>query len=72
MAIRDILLGADPETGEGGVGVFRGTKLNDEPKYESDLIKCFDENVIGDLRLSPLPPLLMRESGDSLFTSSWF
>lgn len=45
MAIRDILLGADPETGEGGVGVFRGTKLSDEPDYESDMTKCFDENV---------------------------
>ena len=44
MSIRSILLGAD-ENGEGGVGIFRGTKVKDSPNYDSDLIDCFDETV---------------------------
>lgn len=44
MAIRDILIGAD-ENGEGGVGIFKGTSLKDNPEYTSDVIECFDENV---------------------------
>lgn len=44
MSIRSVLLGAD-ENGEGGVGIFRGTSVNDSPNYDSDLTDCFDESV---------------------------
>ncbi len=45
MAMRDILIGANPDTGEGGVGIFKGTNFKDSPDYKSDVTPCFDENV---------------------------
>ena len=44
MANKEILIGAD-ENGEGGIGVFRGTGVKDNPEYNTNSTPCFDEVV---------------------------
>ena len=46
MAVNcEIIIGADPETGEGGLPIMRGTNVSDSLETDTDNIKCFDEVV---------------------------